>query len=565
MDVDQLKIIVRKHALANALKFNGKASPGSVMSKIIAEAPETKQFMKTVSFEVTEVLREINSMKIEDIQKELETNYPEMLEKKEKEERDIFAFLKIDKSKTVITGYPPGPEKYPHIGHAKAVLLNYLLAKQNNGKFILRFEDTNPNLVKAEFYDIIQDDIKWLGVTWDELLYASDFMEMFYNYAEKTIIDGNAYMCFCGDEEIKLSRGENKECQHRNHSIEQNMNFWKEFPQYVAGKAILRLKIDLEHQNTTMRDPTIFRTIDTPHARHGTKYKIWPNYDFQNAIMDSYSNITMRIRSKEFEMRNELQRHIQTILNITPTRTYELARFNIAGVESSGRKIREKVNSGEFIGWDDPRLPTIVALRRRGFLPEAIKNFVISTGITKSESTLTWDDLIIQNKRILDKITKRFFMMHDYVTITIHNAPHQELKLKLHPNNDEYGCRELEVEKEFLILKSDLKEFRNDELYRFMDCLNFKKIDDRFEFDSLDYENFKGNGKKIMHFLPAYGNVDIEILMDDATTIKGVAEHSIKQLHVGEIIQFERFGFCRLDAIENKEENKLYKFWFTHK
>jgi glutamyl-tRNA synthetase len=565
MEIDELKIMIRKHTLANALKYNGKANKGSVIAKIIGEDPEIKKFMKTVSFEVDEILPEINGMNIEDIQKELENNYPKMLEKKEKEERDIFAFLKIDKTKPVITGYPPGPEKYPHIGHAKAAILNYLLAKQHNGKFIMRFEDTNPNLVKREFYDIIQENLKWLGVEWDELVYASDHMEMFYKHAEKVIKDGNAYMCFCDDEDIKASRSENNECTHRNHTIEENLKLWKEFPTYDAGKAILRLKIDLEHQNSTMRDPTIFRIIDAPHARHGTKYKVWPNYDFQNAIMDSYSKITMRIRSKEFEMRDELQRHIQTILNITPTKTYEIARFNIAGVISQGRVIREMIQKGEMIGWDDPRLPTIVAMRRRGFLPEAIKNFVISTGMTKSESTVTWDDLIVQNKRILDRTTKRFFMLHDYENITIHNSPHQNIKLKLHPNNDEYGFRELEVEKEFLIQKSDLKELQDGELYRLMDCLNFRKNNDVFEFDSLEYDIFKTAGKKIMHFLPTYGNIDVEILMDDATIMNGVAEHNIKNVKVDEIIQFERFGFCRLDSIEKHKGKELYKFWFTHK
>jgi glutamyl-tRNA synthetase len=250
------------------------------------------------------------------------------------------------------------------------------------------------------------------------------------------------------------------------------------------------------------------------------------------------------------------------------TITYELARFNLEGVVSQGRVIREMIQKGEMIGWDDPRLPTIVALRRRGFLPEAIKNFVINTGMSKSESTLTWDDLIIQNKRILDKLAKRFFFMHDYEHIIIQGAPHQNLLLHLHPDNDDFGYRELEVEKDFLIQKSDLSELQDNELYRLMDCLNFRKIDGIFEFDSLGYDNYKSVGKKIMHWLPAYGNVDVEILMDDATTLKGVAEHSIKQLKVGEVIQFERFGFCRLDSVEKNLQDRsknIYKFWFTHK
>ncbi|HEY9703361.1 MAG TPA: glutamate--tRNA ligase, partial [Allocoleopsis sp.] len=507
-----------------------------------------------------------------DIQmRELQEKFPEMLEKKEKEERNIFASLGIKDGEQVVSGFPPGPEKYPHIGHAKACLMNYLLAKQYNGKFLLRFEDTNPDLVKAQFYDIMIENFKWLGVEWNELMYASDYMETYYDYASKAIKDGNAYVCFCSQEDVSKSRETGQECECRKRNSDDNLEIFEELKsgtKYAQGKAIVRLKIDLLHQNTTLRDPTIFRIIDTMHERVGNKYRLWPNYDWQNAIMDSITGITIRVRSKEFELRNELQRHIQKILGLRQTRTYEFARFNLEGVESSGRKIREKVNSGELTGWDDPRLTTIVALRRRGFLPEAIKNFVLNTGLSKSESTITWDDLIIQNKRILDKTAKRFFMMHDYERIIVENAPHQNVKLKYHPDSDEKGDRVIETEKDFLVLKSDLKDLKEGGLYRFMDCLNFRKIDGIFMFDSLEHEKFKNGGSKIMHFLPAYGNLNIEILMNDASTINGVAEHNIRNIKVGEVIQFERFGFCRLDSIEkNKDDHTkdVYKFWFTHK
>jgi glutamyl-tRNA synthetase len=565
MNISEIQLLSRKHALANAVKFNGKANPAAVIAKLIAEIPECKSEMKIVAKEVNEIIKHINELPLDLQMQELQEKYPEMLEKKEREERNIFAVLNIKPEEKIVSGFPPGPEKYPHIGHAKACLMNYLLAKQYNGKFILRFEDTNPDLVKAQFYDVIQENLQWLGVEWDELIYASDYMEKYYDYALQAIKDNNAYVCFCDQETISKSRETGDACNCRTRSIEENLKLFEEIKSYDTGKAIVRLKIDLQHQNTTLRDPTIFRLIDTPHARVGTEYRLWPNYDWQNAIIDSITGITIRVRSKEFELRNELQRYIQNILGLRQTRTYEFARFNLEGVESSGRKIREKVNSGEYIGWDDPRLTTIVALRRRGFLPESIKNFVVNTGMSKSESTLTWDDLIIQNKRILDKTSKRFFMMYDYEKIFIENSPYQRIKLKYHPDIDDLGHRELETEKDFLVLKSDLKEFKDGELYRFMDCLNFRKNNNIYQFDSLEYETFKSKGKKIMHWLPAYGNVDIEILMNDASKINGVAENNIKHLKVGEIIQFERFGFCRLDEIHKERGREIYKFWFTHK
>jgi glutamyl-tRNA synthetase len=565
MNIDELKILLRKHALANALKYNGKASVGTVIAAAIAADPELKKTIKIVSLETQDMVSQVNEIPLEKIHKELEEQYPEMLEKKEKEERNIFAFLNIPLGQKIKTAYPPGPEKYPHIGHAKAALLNYLLAKHYGGTFVLRFEDTNPNLVKAEFYDILIDNLTWLGVKWDDLMYASDHMELYYEYAVKTIKEGKAYMCFCNEEAIKKSRAEAIACKHRSYSVEENLQFWNEFPKANEGEGILRLKIDLAHQNTTMRDPTIFRIIKTPHARHGTKCSVWPNYDWQNAIMDGYFGVTHRIRSKEFEMRNALQRYIQGMLGLHVTNIYEMARFEIEGVDTSGRVIRQKIADKTFFGWDDPRLATIVALRRRGFTPEAITHFVVNTGITKSESTLTWNDLIVQNRRILDKKAKRYFMMHEYAQITIHNAPHQSVELKLHPDSEEFGTRTIETEKEFLIKKDDLNHLQDGELYRFMDCLNFRKINGQFEFDSLDYEAYRSQGKRIMHWLPAYGNIDVEIMMDDATIISGVAERNIAKLSVNDIVQFERFGFCRLDAVEISGDKRVYKFWFTHR
>ena len=191
MDLEQT---VRKYALQNAIKFKGRANPGAIIGKVFAEDPEMKKQAKDVSMKIQEVLKVVNSMSVEDQTKELVQLAPELLEKKEKEERNIFAFLNYGDNDKVNTAFPPGPEKYPHIGHAKAILLNYMLARQYNGKFVLRFEDTNPKLVRKEFYDIMQENFKWLGVKWDELIYASDFMDMFYEKALVLINAGLAYV-----------------------------------------------------------------------------------------------------------------------------------------------------------------------------------------------------------------------------------------------------------------------------------------------------------------------------------------------------------------------------------
>ncbi|MGV8150257.1 MAG: glutamate--tRNA ligase [Candidatus Woesearchaeota archaeon] len=571
MDVEQLKSIIRKHALANALKFNGKASSGAVISKIIAEAPETKQFMKTVSFEVSEVLQDINSMKVEDIQKELEANHPEMLEKKDKEKREDLRELDgVDASNGVIMRFAPSPSGPMHLGHAITGGLTALYVKKYGGKFILRIEDTNSDNIDLESYELLPKDAEWIFGNVSEVWIQSDRMEIYYNYAKKFIELGACYVCTCSQEKFKEFSDNMTDCPCRNLNEKENMFRWNRMlKNYKEGEAVLRFKTNMQHNNPAMRDFPLARINDSEHPRQKKKYRVWPLMNLSVCVDDIEAKMTHIIRAKDHADNAKRQEMMYDALGIKDQfpKTYFLGRYNFEGLELSASKTRAKIEKGEYWGWDDIRLPFLQALKRRGYQPEALLRYTMLTGISPVDKTVSAEEFFKTinsfNKEIIDPKAKRFFMMHDYETIIIHNAPHQELKLKMHPNNDSYGYRELEVEKEFLILKSDLKELKNDELYRFMDCLNFKKIDDRFEFDSLDYENFKNNGKKIMHFLPAYGNIDIEILMDDATVVKGVAEHTIKNLKIGEIIQFERFGFCRLDEI-NKEK-KLYKFWFTHK
>lgn len=553
---------IKKFALLNAVKHKGKANPGALVGQLIQEDPKLKHKIGEIIPDIQNTVKEINKLSLDEQNKQLKTLAPELLEKKEKD-TDIFGFLKLDPKKKINTGYPPGPEKYPHLGHAKASIVNYELAKKHKGKFILRFEDTNPRLVKKEFYDIILDNLKWLGVKWDKLVYASDYMDFFYKQAEKVIKDRNAYMCNCDPEKIKESRMKGNPCKCRKKDIKQNLKEWKQLFKAEEGSAILRLKIDLKHKNSTMRDPTIFRIIDEPHARHKNKYRVWPNYDFQNAIMDAKNDIDMRLRSKEFEMRSELQRHIQKILGMKVTGTWEMGRFNLEGVPSSGRVIRELVNEGKLLGWDDPSLQTLVAVRRRGFQPRAIKDFVMSTGLTKAESTLTWDDLIMHNKRLLDKQANRYFFIENPVEITIEGAPIQEVKLKLHPEDPKRGYRKYKTKDKFLITNKDFKNIKDKEIVRLMDCLNFTRKKNKLIFHSTDYKDFKGKGKQIIHFLPQQPDlIDAEILMPDKEVKTGKAEPMIRDVKVGQVVQLSRFGFCRLDSIE-KKDNK-YMFWFTH-
>jgi len=558
----ELKKIITKYALQNAVNYKGKANPSAVIGKVLAENPELREKAQELSKDIKKITQDVNKLSKKEQEEKLKNLDPSLLEKKEKEKKGIFEFLNIKEGEEISTAFPPEPSKYPHIGHAKAILLNYELAKKYNGSFILRFEDTNPKLAEKEFYNIHLEDYKWLGVKPDKITYASDNMEEFYKYTEQLIKKNFAYVCSCPQETIKEKRFKGEECACRYILSKDNMKRWQDMSKSKEGKYVLRLKVFMQHQNTTMRDPALMRTIGHPHKRTGKKYRMWPTYDFENAVMDGIQRITHRLRSKEFEMRNELQRYIQNRLKFKETKIYEFARFNLEGVESSGRIIREKIKKKQLVGWDDPSLTTLVALKRRGFLARAIKEFVLSTGITKAEATLTWDDLIAHNKRLLDPECNRYFFIESPKEIIIKNAPEQDVELKLHPEFKDRGVRKFKVHDKFLIEKEDFKKFKNNKLYRLMDCLNFSDKKGKFVFHSSEYKKYKKQGDKIIHWLPKQKDlVNVEILMPDKKIKEGLGEALLKKIKTGDEIQFERFGFCRLDK---KEKSKLM-FWFTHK
>lgn len=244
----ELEKLILKYALQNAILYNGKANLGAVIGKVLAENPSLKKKIQEIKRHTKAVVNDVNSLPLEKQKENLKNLDSRMLtKKKKKENQDIFSFLKIGKGK-VKTAFPPGPEKYPHIGHAKSLFLNYMLAKQYKGTFILRFEDTNPALVEKKFYKIMLEDFKWLGVKWDKLQYASDNMDLFYKMAEKMIKKGKAYMCFCSQEKVRESRAKGHPCECRSKSEKQNLKEWNNFNKLKEGEATLRMKIDLKHK-----------------------------------------------------------------------------------------------------------------------------------------------------------------------------------------------------------------------------------------------------------------------------------------------------------------------------
>jgi glutamyl-tRNA synthetase len=564
----QMENLVMKFALSNAVTFNGKAQMGTIIGKLLHEDPEIKNELVTVSKDIQKILQKVNKMPFEIQKKELLKVEPDYFKNKKelglkrKEERKELPELKNAIFGKVKTRIPPEPSKYPHFGHALSFLINYIYALKYKGKCVLRFEDTNPEKGAQEYVDaVFSDVIDYLDIKPNQTIFVSDHVEKYYTFAEGLIDKGLAFTCSCKRPEISKNRRLMKECSCRNKSKTTIKKEWREMKSgsLKEGSLTLRLKVDMKHKNAVMRDPVIFRLSYTPHYRQGTKYKVWPMYDFENAIEEGLLEITHVLRSNEFETRIELQNYIRNLFDLPNPVTKQYARFNITGATTKGREIREKIESGDYLGWDDPRLVTLRALRRRGIVKETYYEMAKIVGMSKTTSNLDFSVIASINRKLLDKKAKRFFFIEKPVLIKIKNAPPREIELDLHPEIKE-GGRKFNVDEEFYIEENDFKNIKPEEIIRLMDCLNFTK-EKNFIFKSLKYDEFKGKGSLIVHWLPKLGNSNVQIRMPDNTLIKGIAENNIQKLNIGDIIQFERFGFCRLDDVKDG----IYSFWFSHK
>ncbi|VVB99437.1 Glutamate--tRNA ligase [uncultured archaeon] len=553
--------IIRKHALKNAFDY-GKANPGSIVGKVIAEFPDSKNDMKGTMKLISGEVSKVNSMGKEEIEKELK-NYT-FAEKKVEEKKLVLPNAVEGK---VITRFPPEPSGYPHIGHAKAAFLDYESAKAYNGKMILRFDDTNPEKESAEYVDAIKDGLKWLGISWDgKESYTSDSMQLFYQYAEKAIEKGFIYICTCPQEQISENREKQKPCACRALGKEEMLARWKKMHSgFRQGEAIVRLKGDLSSLNTVMRDPTLLRIIDAEHYRQGKKYRVWPTYDFVAPIMDSTEGVTHAMRSKEYELRDELYFKMIELLELRRPELVGFSRLAIKNAPISKRLITPLVKEGKVMGWDDPRLPTLRGLARRGIVPEAIKNFVMSFGLSKVESEPGWEKLLSENRKLLEPGAKHYFFVTEPVKIMIKGAKPMVAELKLHPNQN-LGTRRISVSDHVYISKTDFEKIAEGETFRLKDLYNVKMLS-----KSGHEVEYSGDGmvEKKLQWVTDYIETEVlrpgDLLKEDESfnensleTVKGYAEKNVEAVREGDLIQFERFGFCRLDS-----KGKNYVFIYS--
>ncbi len=571
MSTDNLEIFIRKYALQNAVLFNGKANEKAVLGKVIGHFKKNGISPKELIPLTKKIIAEINTMSQSQQTIELEKIAPELLHKEKKERTFDLPPLPHAIQNQVITRFPPEPNGYLHIGHAKAAIIDYQYAKMYNGKFILRFDDTNPENAHPEFYISQKEDLQWLGIQWDEEYRTSDHIPQHYILAEQLITQGDAYICTCAPDEIKTNRYTKISCNCRNHSTQENMQTWHNLLSKKQDTGILRLKGDMQSANTAMRDPTLFRIINSSHPIYGNKYHIWPTYDFAGAVEDSISGVTHPFRTKEYELRDECYFYLLDRLHLRKPHLMEFARLSITGMPVSKRKIKPLIDKGIVHGFDDIRLPTLRGLKKRGIQSKAIEQFVLSQGISKVESVVSFGLVESMNKKLLDPITKRYFFVPNPIKIQVKNAPSLTKSIPLHPTNKTLGYRNIITSDIFYIPAEDVNNLKVGEIFRLKDLYNIKLVSSTpniiCEFMSYDLIS---DSRKIQWctqehiplklFIPHPLFFGEEFNPNSLEEINGFAEKAVIQEALGSIIQFERVGFVRID----KENNKLVGY-FTHK
>ena len=384
-------------------------------------------------------------------------------------EQEIDKDLREGVYDTVVTRFPPEPNGYLHIGHAKSILLNYGLAQKYNGKFHMRFDDTNPTKEKIEFVESIKADIQWLGADWKEnLFFASDYFEAMYECAVKLIKKGKAYVCDLSAEEIREYRGTLTEpgtnSPYRNRTVEENLKLFEEMRNgvYKDGEKTLRAKIDMAHPNINMRDPAMYRILHLNHHRQGRKWCIYPMYDFAHPLQDSFEGITHSLCSLEYDNHRILYDwFIEKCEMEHVSHQYEFGRLNITNTIMSKRYLRALVDSKKVSGYDDPRMPTLCGLRRRGFTADAIRNFILGTGLSRVNSTVESDQLDEELRNDLKLQTVRPHVVMDPIKVIIDNYPEgqvEELDCVNNPENEELGSRKITFSREVYIEREDFIE-----------------------------------------------------------------------------------------------------------
>jgi glutamyl-tRNA synthetase len=570
---EQLRAM-EKNALLNAVAHGGVSDQGAVVGKSMGESPELRSMAREVAAAAADVVKRVNALSPDEQKRLLEENHAGALAARDQKRATQKAEEKAHASQfpplpeavkgKVVLRLPPEPSGYMTIGHAMAGVINAAYRDMYAGELWLRFEDTNPRKVKKEYYQSFRDGYAWVGIRWDHEKNVSSDMEVLYYHGRRLIEMGAAYACSCPADLVKKLRFEGNACEHRGRTVEANLAVWDGMlaRKYKEGEWVIRLKGNMEDLDHSLRDPNILRVITASHPEVGTKYVVWPVYDFEVVVEDKLCGVTHILRSSEFHV--SLQDKIRELLGFPNVVVEQFSRFNFKGTPVSKRLLRPLVEDKVVTGWDDPRMPTIEGVKRRGIVPEAIRQFTAQVGYGKTEHTFDWSLLFAVNRKILDPISLRIFFVPDPIELKVKAGPSRDLVLPMHPTYESLGKKQVHVPANpaLWVPRSDVAAMKVGDVFRLMDLYNVRLTKRGKESQA----EFVGDERllelrKVQWVVDDADKVEVKVLepselfLEDETpnpdslkVRKGYAEAAFSNLGEGDIVQFPRYGFVRVDG-----------------
>ena len=548
---------VRKYALQNAVLHGGKADAKAILGKVLAEDSSLKSRIKEVAEEIKMAVEETNKLMPEQQRAELEALAPELLERPRVEKPLELPPLPNLGEKVVmrLAPYPSGPL---HIGNARMVLLNDQYVKRHKGKLILMFDDTigsEEKFILPEAYHQIREGLDWLGVQYHEILYKSDRLPLFYEWADKLIREGHAYVCECSYDTLRAKREKGEACEHRQRGPDVNVAKWRDmlYGGFREGEAVLRLRTRMDNPNPAFRDRVLLRISEREHPRVGRQYRVWPLLEFSWAVDDYALGVTHVLRGKDLMIEDEMEVAVWDCLGITRRPQFvHYGIFFFREMELSKSKYRVAIQEGRIEGIDDPRTWTLQSLKKRGIRPEAVRSFILSFGLSLTDIEVPSENLYAENRRMIDSDANRFFFVPKPVRIEIEGMPDiNEARVPVHPDHPERGYRRLPVAPSLYIPSDDMERLRGTEV-RLKDLCNVR-LDNTSVFLSKEVKDIP----KIQWLAEG---VPMRVVMPDGAPAEGLGEPSIRSARVDDVVQLERFGFVRIDNIGAE-----VKAYFAHR
>jgi len=563
MDSDDPKTLLFLCALQNAVKHGGVPQAGAVIGMVMGAHPELRSRAKEVSGLAKEAIADVAALSPEARISTLQERAPEMfaaLSEKHEHKKVLPDLEKAEKG--VVMRFAPNPSGPLHIGHARAAALNDAYVKQYGGRYILRIEDTDPKRVDPEAYEMVVEDLKWLGLGITETVTQSDRLTLYYDLCRQLIERRGAYVCTCDNEHFKELKQKKTACPCRDQPVEKNLALWQKMLDhgFKEGEVSVRIRTDLDNPDPAMRDFPAFRILDAPpHPK--VKAHVYPLMNFSVVADDHLLGVTHVIRGKDHIANTRRQQYIYDHFGWQVPVYRHYGRMGIEGVVLSTSQMRLGIKEGTYSGWDDIRLGTMRALARRGISPEAVKNAMLAIGIGDTDISFSWDNLYAENRKIVDPTANRYFFVPDPIAVTIEGAVPHTAHALLHPSDTARGTRTLEFEGSVLLPKSEIVP--GTAMVRLKDLFNVKiaweGMSPSFSYGGDSLADARAAKARIIQWLPAQATVPCTLLTQEGE-MKGACEPQVRS-DLNKVVQFERVGFARIDSADMSGITA----YFTHK